>query len=193
MPNGFRLRYHSPDDERTGLTLADELIASARVDLIARGTPTQPPRRGYHPLDHEEDSAMPATHPVPEPEHPAVQALRTIHAYLRKQHDRMNDEDGNMIRSPDGDDWDKLCGLIEREAGEIVGNVPKKPTAPPAPFPSEQERERWRARTLYLAMPGAPSPPIEDGQYLWGEIEDNDHWLFCRTIVRLVANATNQE
>jgi hypothetical protein len=39
---------------------------------------------------------------------------------------------------------------------------------------------------LYSALPGAPMPPTEDGWYLWGEVEGNDHWVFCETLVDMM-------
>lgn len=42
--------------------------------------------------------------------------------------------------------------------------------------------------SLYKMMPGAPMPPMDDGYYLWGEMEGNDHWCFCEAIVDLIGN-----
>ncbi len=42
---------------------------------------------------------------------------------------------------------------------------------------------------LYQRMPGAPMPPKENGSYLWGDVEGNEHWEFCEAIVRMAINA----
>jgi hypothetical protein len=45
------------------------------------------------------------------------------------------------------------------------------------------------AERLYRAMPGAPMPPMEDGFYMWGDVEGNDHWAFCEEIAAAILNA----
>lgn len=46
---------------------------------------------------------------------------------------------------------------------------------------------------LYLSMPGAPRPPTDDqGREMWGEIENNEHWNFCMSIVVLIDHATRK-
>lgn len=49
-----------------------------------------------------------------------------------------------------------------------------------------EHRRLHRITRLYLAMPGAPLPPKEEGWYLWGEVEGNDHWMFCQAIVEMI-------
>lgn len=36
---------------------------------------------------------------------------------------------------------------------------------------------------LYEMMPGASSPPVEDGLTLWGEVDHTDEWAFCEILV----------
>lgn len=48
------------------------------------------------------------------------------------------------------------------------------------------------ARRLYLCMPGAPEVPImataDDCDFpLWGEVEDNEHYAFCKAIAEQIA------
>lgn len=41
--------------------------------------------------------------------------------------------------------------------------------------------------SLYMRMPGAPKPSYDPERgMLWGECKGNEHWEFCREIVRLV-------
>jgi hypothetical protein len=44
------------------------------------------------------------------------------------------------------------------------------------------------ASKLYAVMPGAPLVPYdgERGVLLWGEVQENEHWLFCKTVARLI-------
>ncbi len=39
---------------------------------------------------------------------------------------------------------------------------------------------------LYRNMPGAPFPPTDGGDYMWGDVEGNDHWNFCEAIARQI-------
>jgi hypothetical protein len=40
---------------------------------------------------------------------------------------------------------------------------------------------------LYEQMPGAPTPPYDDGMRLWGEVQDTEHWHFCAAIYDMIA------
>ncbi len=46
-----------------------------------------------------------------------------------------------------------------------------------------------RIVSLYQAMPGAPRMPHDERGALWGEVEGNQHWLFCECIVDTVLAA----
>lgn len=39
---------------------------------------------------------------------------------------------------------------------------------------------------LYRAMPGAPMPAIEDGVFMWGEVDGTEQWAFCEAIVDMI-------
>lgn len=39
-----------------------------------------------------------------------------------------------------------------------------------------------RIMKLYQAMPGAPACPSDERGLLWGEVEGNEHWVFCEAI-----------
>lgn len=39
---------------------------------------------------------------------------------------------------------------------------------------------------LYKAMPGAPVPSKEDGYFMWGDVEGNEHWAFCEIIIHMI-------
>ncbi len=49
----------------------------------------------------------------------------------------------------------------------------------------EQEQEAM-TRLLYETMPSAPRPRTQGGDFMWGDVEGNDHWQFCSTIARLI-------
>lgn len=40
-----------------------------------------------------------------------------------------------------------------------------------------------RIIALYELMPGAPSPPVEDGLTCWGDVDHTDEWAFCEALV----------
>lgn len=46
---------------------------------------------------------------------------------------------------------------------------------------------------LYRSMPGAPRPPSQDGMYMWGDIEGNEHWEFCEAIARQIVLLSTRE
>jgi hypothetical protein len=46
---------------------------------------------------------------------------------------------------------------------------------------------------LYTTMPGAPTPSMEGGYYLWGEVEDTEHWQFCAAIIAAIDMATRKK
>jgi hypothetical protein len=47
---------------------------------------------------------------------------------------------------------------------------------------TQQDAIRRMTIAFYQAMPGAPMPPTDNGFYLWGDIEGNEHWNFCEAI-----------
>ena len=51
----------------------------------------------------------------------------------------------------------------------------------------EKAVERYTTQ-LYSVMPGAPAVPYdgEHGVYLWGKVAENEHWLFCKTVARMI-------
>ena len=42
---------------------------------------------------------------------------------------------------------------------------------------------------LYMKMPGAKRPPIEDGWFMWGKVEHTDAWEFCAGIAEEILTA----
>jgi hypothetical protein len=47
--------------------------------------------------------------------------------------------------------------------------------------------ERNFARRIYLEMPGANKPDrSEDGEYMWGDVEDTEEYHFCSAIAEQV-------
>ena len=49
-----------------------------------------------------------------------------------------------------------------------------------------RETRRLNIIRLYRQMPGAPRPPREDGDEMWGDVEGNQHWEFCAAIVDMM-------
>ena len=49
--------------------------------------------------------------------------------------------------------------------------------------------EREAVERLYRSMPGAPHVPTEDGQAMWGEVDNTEHWQFCEQIARMISGA----
>lgn len=54
--------------------------------------------------------------------------------------------------------------------------------------PAEAKRKRIdvMAQFLYDRMPGAPCVPTDDGRKMLGEVEGNDHYIFCEAIAALM-------
>lgn len=54
--------------------------------------------------------------------------------------------------------------------------------------PAEAKRKRIEvmAHFLYDRMPGAPRVPTDDGWKMWGEVESNDHFIFCEAVAALI-------
>lgn len=54
-------------------------------------------------------------------------------------------------------------------------------------------RDRKIAR-LYRSMPGSPEVPFSHafGEYLWGEVENNEYWQFCADIVDLIEESKDE-
>lgn len=47
------------------------------------------------------------------------------------------------------------------------------------------------ARRLYEAMPGAPRVEFDHdrGEKLWGEVDENEHYLFCEQVAQEIQRA----
>jgi hypothetical protein len=52
----------------------------------------------------------------------------------------------------------------------------------------KQDRIMIAAKALYEQMPGAPAVPYDQiiGERLWGEVDENRHFLFCEAIATMM-------
>jgi hypothetical protein len=48
--------------------------------------------------------------------------------------------------------------------------------------PAQKAHAKRMAEDFYNAMPGAPFVPVGDQGQMWGEVETNEHYLFCKLI-----------
>ena len=54
---------------------------------------------------------------------------------------------------------------------------------------SKEHTIQAMAEDFYRVMPGAPQPPKDsDGYAMWGEVEDNEHFQFCKAIATRIIN-----